>query len=90
MKEDNEYLFLLPTGKRVTRDRLEKRMKYLCNKAGFSGGWHQWRRACFTNYANRGAPLHMLQLIAGHSDVKTTMKYIRPDVEEVLEKQKDW
>ncbi len=84
------YLFVLPDGRRITKDRLEKRMKILCDKAGFPGGWHQWRRCCFTNYANRGAPLHMLRLIAGHSDIKTTMSYIRPDIEEVLERQKDW
>lgn len=83
-------LFVLPDGRCVTRDRLEKRMKLLCNKAGFDGGWHQLRRGCFTNYANRGAPLHMLQMIAGHSDIKTTMKYIRPDVDEVLGRQRQW
>lgn len=84
------YLFVLPDGRLITKDRLEKRMKILCDKAGFPSGWHQWRRACFTNYANRGAPLHMLRLIAGHSDIKTTMSYIKPDINEVLERQKDW
>jgi len=89
-KTKERYLFVLPDGRRITKDRLGKRMKILCKKAGFDGGWHQWRRGCFTNYANRGAPLHMLQIIAGHASITTTMSYVRPDIEEVLARQKEW
>jgi integrase len=88
-KED-EYFFQKPNGGRLTRDRLEKRIKTLAKKIGAPGGLHAWRRACLTNYANSGAPIHMLQKIAGHSDIKTTMSYIRPDIEEVINSQRDW
>lgn len=89
-KSKEQYLFILPKGNRLTRDRAIRRMKLLCNKAGFAGGWHQWRRACFTNYANKGVPLSSLRLIAGHSSILTTQSYIRPDVQEVVQQMESW
>jgi len=88
-KSQEPYLFLLPSGGRLTRDRLEKRMKTLCNKADFSGGWHQFRRGFATNLADRGAPLHLLRIVLGHSDIQTTMSYVNPDLNEILERQKN-
>lgn len=86
-QSEEPYLFVLSSGKRLTRDRLEKRIKILTKKAGRPGGLHQLRRGCLTHYANKGVPVPHLQLIAGHSNIETTMKYIRPDVEEVLRNQ---
>jgi len=86
--QSNEpYLFVLPSGDQLTRDRLEKRIKILTNKAKLPGGLHQFRRGCLTHYANKGVPIPHLQLIAGHSNIQTTMNYIRPDVEEVIRNQ---
>lgn len=87
---DHGYLFSLPNGKRLTRDRLEKRIAYLAKKAGKPSGLHVWRRACFTHYANKGVPISSLQLIAGHSSITTTQNYIRPDIEDVVRGQVDW
>jgi integrase len=81
------YLFVLPSGTKLSRDRIEKRLKLLTKKAGLAGGCHQLRRGCLTHYANKGVPVPHLQLIAGHSNIETTMKYIRPDVEEVIRNQ---
>lgn len=88
MNEDK--LFLLPDGRPLKRDRLEKRLKVLTQKAGLSGSWHSLRRGCLTHYASKGAPMPYLQRIAGHSSILTTQSYVNPCLEEVLESQKEW
>ena len=35
---------------------------------------HDLRRSCITNWA-RLLPIHVVQKLAGHSDIKTTQKY---------------
>jgi integrase/recombinase XerD len=84
------YLFVLPNGCKMSRDRLEKRIKSLSNRAGFPGGLHQWRRACLTYYAGKGVPVPHLKILAGHASIITTQSYIRPDVEEVIANQVNW
>lgn len=89
-KTDLDYVFVLPNGKALTRDRVEKRIKILMKKAGMEGLMHSFRRGCFTYYANRNVPITSLRLIAGHSSILTTQNYIRPDIEEVLKQQINW
>jgi integrase len=88
--DDCANLFILPNGKPLSRDRLEKRIKVIAKKIGAPGGLHAWRRGCLTHYAGLGAPMPFLQMIAGHSSILTTQSYVRPDLEEVLERQKNW
>ncbi|MFZ5587050.1 MAG: tyrosine-type recombinase/integrase [Thermodesulfobacteriota bacterium] len=38
---------------------------------------HDLRHTCFTYLASRGAPLKVIQAIAGHSDIRITMGYAR-------------
>lgn len=83
-------VFVLPDGRKLTKDRVEKRIKLLANKAELPGGLHMWRRACLTHYASKGAPLSYLQAIAGHSSVLTTQNYIRPDIEDIVTDQVNW
>jgi integrase/recombinase XerD len=85
-----QEVFVLPNGRKLTRDRLEKRIKLLANKAGLPGGLHMWRRACLTHYASKGAPISYLQAIAGHSSVLTTQNYIKPDIEDIIKDQVNW
>ena len=54
MSEDK--LFLLPDGRPLKRDRLEKRLKVLTQKAGLSGSWHSLRRGCLTYFNRKGLP----------------------------------
>ena len=83
-------LFVLPDGRKLTKDRIEKRIKLLANKTGLPGGLHMWRRACLTHYASKGAPISYLQAIAGHSSVLTTQNYIRPDIQDIIRDQINW
>lgn len=46
---------------------------------------HDLRRSCITNWA-RILPIHVVQKLAGHSDIKTTQKYYLAVEENYLEK----
>lgn len=46
---------------------------------------HDLRRSCMTNWA-RNLPIHVVQKLAGHSDIKTTQKYYLVVQKEDLEK----
>jgi integrase len=87
---NSKKLFVLPCGSELTRDRASKRIKILTKKAGLAGGFHQFRRGCLTHFANKGVPVPHLQVIAGHQSIDTTMKYIRPDEQEIISNQINW
>ena len=90
-KEDSqEYLFLLPNGNKLTKDRVEKRISALHRACGMKGALHSYRRGGITHYCNLGVPLRHLQIIAGHSNITTTELYARPDVEKVITDQQNW
>ena len=89
-RKASPFLFVLENGSKLTRDRIEKRIKLLLTKAGMEGAMHSFRRGCFTTYASKGVPISHLQLIAGHSSILTTQSYIRPDVEQVIKEQQNW
>ena len=52
-----------------------RRFKTLCRKAKVGPyTLHDLRRSCITNWA-RKLPIHVVQKLAGHSDIRTTQKY---------------
>ncbi|MHC4436946.1 MAG: tyrosine-type recombinase/integrase [Planctomycetota bacterium] len=52
-----------------------RRFKTLCRKAKVGPYTvHDLRRSCITNWA-RELPIHVVQKLAGHSDIRTTQKY---------------
>jgi integrase len=56
-------------------NNLTRDLKVLCRKAGVgSFTLHDLRRSCITNWA-RVLPIHVVQKLAGHSDIKTTQLY---------------
>ena len=65
-----------------------RRFKTLCKRAGVGRYTvHDLRRSCITNWARR-LPIHVVQQLAGHSDIKTTQQFylsVRP--EDVAEAQ---
>ena len=56
-------------------NNLLRRFKTICRTAG-SGPYtlHDMRRSCITNWADH-LPIHVVQQLAGHSDIRTTQKY---------------
>jgi integrase/recombinase XerD len=89
-KTKSKKLFVLPSGKDLTKDRVLKRIKYLFKKAGMDGLMHSFRRGCFTYYAGKGVNLRALQIIAGHSSITVTEQYVRPDIDQIIEDQVNW
>jgi integrase len=56
-------------------NNLLRRFKTLCRHAGVGPyTLHDLRRSCITNWA-RQLPVHVVQELAGHSDIQTTQRY---------------
>lgn len=56
-----------------------------CKRSGVEGITpHHFRHAWATHSADAGARIQDIQEILGHKDIKTTMRYIRPDPERVI------
>jgi integrase len=56
-------------------NNLLRRFKTLCRRAGIGPYTiHDLRRSCITNWAKL-LPIHVVQQLAGHSDIKTTETY---------------
>jgi len=52
-----------------------RRFKTLCRRAGVGPyTLHDLRRSCITNWASQ-LPVHLVQELAGHSDIQTTKDY---------------
>jgi integrase len=52
-----------------------RRFKTLCKRAGVGPFTiHDLRRSCITNWGGR-LPIHVVQQLAGHSDIKTTQQF---------------
>jgi integrase/recombinase XerD len=85
-----ENVFLSRYGEKTDRHGLRSVLGKLGKRAGVEVTPHVLRRAFITHNANKGKPLNMLQIAAGHSDIKTTMKYCRTTEDEVVEMMKGW
>ena len=56
-------------------NNLLRRFKTIVKRAGVAlATLHDLRRSCITNWA-RELPIHVLQKLAGHSDIQTTQRY---------------
>jgi len=56
-------------------NNLLKRFQSLCRReASRTYTFHDMRRTCITNWAGQ-LPIHVVQQLAGHSDMRTTQRY---------------
>lgn len=70
-----------------------RRFKTICRKACVGlYSIHDLRRSCITNWA-KNLPIHVVQQLAGHSDIRTTQKYYlnvqKEDIERAQQVQTD-
>lgn len=86
-----DNVFLLENGSAITLDRALKRLKKLTSKLGLPNSFHMFRAGMATYFhCEKNVPLESLQKILGHSDISTTMVYVRSSTEETVRKQVNW
>jgi site-specific recombinase XerD len=80
-RRPSEWLF--PSKQRQDRPLDEASIRVLCRNAGKRAGIgrpvhpHLFRHACATHMLDAGADLRTIQVLLGHSDIRTTAKYLR-------------
>ncbi len=53
-----------------------RKFKTMCKRAGVREyEIHDLRRSCITNWARKGARIHVVRVLAGHADLATTQEY---------------
>lgn len=63
-------------GRLVPYNTARKELRRAAARAGIDPmGWHALRHTYITELARRGAPLHTVQRLAGHTTIQTTMRY---------------
>lgn len=81
----SDCFFLGPTGRPLSRDLLVKRFARLSKTLGIKVRAHDLRRSFATACANEAnVPLPKLQKMLGHSNVMTTMLYVKVREDEVV------
>jgi integrase len=75
-KRDTGYVFV-DTDKAVfDNKRLNRRLAKLCKKAGLRKiTWHVLRHTFASQLAMRGVPMPTVQVLLGHANLTTTMRY---------------
>lgn len=76
----NEGPFLSAKGTKLTQRYLLRDFKKLCKKLGISGvrcSWHTLRHTFAVCYLKKGGNLFYLSRTLGHSDIKTTQRYLQ-------------
>ena len=63
-------------------DKLRRAFSKLRKAIGFSGRIHDFRHTYVTRLIEEGIPLPRVQKVAGHADIRTTMKYEHLTVED--------
>jgi integrase/recombinase XerD len=82
-KQGRHFVFCKPNGYPFTGDYFSKRFKRACRKAGIDESihFHCLRHGSITKMILSGSPLPVVQRIAGHSNIQTTMRYTHVDIE---------
>ena len=76
--DDDRYLFCGSRGGAVDPANDQHRFKALLAKAGIRDvGVHALRHTALTRMVEQGVPLPVVKEIAGHADIRTTMRYLQ-------------
>ena len=69
-------VFVHPDGRQITRDMIKRPFERLCKAAGVPRITpHDMRHSYASMLVSWGAPLNVVQMLLGHVDIKTTLRY---------------
>lgn len=86
-----ENVFILESGSKISLDRALKRLRKLTSKLDLPNSFHMFRAGMATYFhCEKNVPLESLQKVLGHSEISTTMVYLRSSSEETIRKQINW
>lgn len=75
-KSEGGFVFIDSNSLPYDSQRLIKRLNEVRKRAGLRKfTWHSLRHTFATLLATKGAPLHVVQALLGHSNISTTMRY---------------
>lgn len=76
-KIQNEALFVNRNGERITSNNIHVQLKRIAKRAGVKRATaHMFRHSCATDLVEKGAPIHIVKNILGHSHIVTTFRYL--------------
>ena len=83
-KDNSNILFTNRNGKRMTTWGFRHILEKIAERAGVENVHpHRFRRTLASNLAKRGMDIQKIQILLGHSDINTTMRYIVTNDEQV-------
>jgi len=75
-KKNTGYVFIDTDKEPFDDKRLNRRLSAICKKAGLRKvTWHILRHTFASHLAMKGVPLTTVQMLLGHSNITTTMRY---------------
>jgi integrase len=75
-RQSTGYVFLDAQGKPFDCKKVIRRLREVRERAGLRQfGWHTLRHTFASHLAMKGAPLHVVQALLGHSSIVMTMRY---------------
>ncbi len=89
-RQSENHLFVGRRGRPLTRQSVAKRLKAYAENEGVDLHLHTLRHSYATHLLNRGADLRSVQMLLGHSDIKTTQIYTHVDTKELDEAYRAW
>ncbi|MDD7202595.1 MAG: tyrosine-type recombinase/integrase [Sphaerochaetaceae bacterium] len=89
-RSSERHLFVGRRGEGLTRQGVTKRLKEYAAKEGIDMHLHTLRHSYATSLLSRGADLRSVQMLLGHSDIKTTQIYTHVDTQDLEEAYEAW
>jgi integrase len=83
LPQDSDWVFPSRNGNRLGRNDMLRRLKNVAERAGVKEATlHKFRHSYATRLLEDGCDIVTVQHLLGHSDIKTTRKYLSPDQEQ--------
>jgi len=82
LSRDSDWVFSSRNGSRLGRNEMLRRLKKVAERGGIKNTTlHKFRHTYATRLLEDGCDIVTVQHLLGHSDLKTTRKYLSPDQE---------